>query len=330
MTMKVIFAGFRHDHIFSIYDKVQKHPELEIAASCEEDDKTRAALPKTLNVEFSNYDEMLKNVPCDIVAVGDYYSKRGQIIIKALRAGKHVISDKPLCTDSSELDEIARLAKEKNLKIGCQLDLPTDSKSLTVKDLINKGVLGDIHMIQFGGQHPLMLKTRPTWYFEDGKQGGTINDIAVHAIDLIPRLTGLKFTEVIAARTWNAFAKPYPQFNDAAQFMLKMDNGCGVMGDVSYAAPDSCGYATPFYWRFTIWGTKGVVEFNNAEKGVRFVENGRTEIMNLAPVAFQEKRYFESFIADIKGAPTSFETASILDGARETILVQDFADKGNK
>ncbi len=68
---------------------------------------------------------------------------------------------------------------------------------------------------------------------EEGKHGGTINDIAVHALDLIPWITGHKFKRIVAARCWNALAKRCPHFKDAAQLMLEMDNGAGVMGDVS-------------------------------------------------------------------------------------------------
>jgi len=35
-----------------------------------------------------------------------------------------------------------------------------------------------------------------------GQPRGTINDIAIHAIDLIPWVTGLRFTRVVAAREW--------------------------------------------------------------------------------------------------------------------------------
>ena len=34
--------------------------------------------------------------------------------------------------------------------------------------------------------------------------------------------------------------------------MLKLDNKGGVLADVSYLAPDSCGYSVPQYWRFTV------------------------------------------------------------------------------
>ena len=37
--------------------------------------------------------------------------------------------------------------------------------------MILAGELGTITQIQFGGQHPLLLNSRPHWYFEEGKHG---------------------------------------------------------------------------------------------------------------------------------------------------------------
>jgi len=50
-------------------------------------------------------------------------------------------------------------------------------------------------------------------------QFARINDIAIHAIDCIPWMTGLKITTVDAARNWNAALKQVPHFRDAAMLM---------------------------------------------------------------------------------------------------------------
>ena len=53
------------------------------------------------------------------------------------------------------------------------------------------------------------------WYFEEGKHGGTINDIAIHGIDLLRFITGKEFTKVNFAKTWNAFADKEPEFKES-------------------------------------------------------------------------------------------------------------------
>lgn len=329
MKLKIAFAGFRHGHIMGLYKKAQDSAGLEIVAACEEDEATRLELQAGKNVEIthSNIDQMLATVPCDIVAVGDYYSKRGSILIRSLKAGKHVIADKPICTCLDELAEIEKLAADKNLQVGCQLDLRSNLNICGAKEIIKTGVLGEIHAIKFGGQHPLLQDSRPGWYFEDGKHGGTINDIAIHGIDIIPWMTGLIPQEVTAARTWNALATNCQQFNDGAQFMLKMTNGCGVMGDVSYFAPDSCGFQLPYYWRFTIWGSKGVLEFNINEPVLKLAVNGSSGISQLVPPVKAGPDYLNEFIGAINGKKVDLNTKAVITAARRALTIQKAADQ---
>lgn len=331
MTLKIAFAGFRHGHIIGLYSLASKHPGLEVVAACEEDAKTCEEFTNHSIVKLThdNFDRMLAEVPCDIIAVGDYFSRRGSLLIKALQHGKHVIADKPICTELKELDEIAKLAEAGNLKVGCQFDLRSNAVMCGARRLIKGGTIGEVHAIQFGGQHPLNLNSRPGWYFEEGKHGGTINDIAIHGIDIIPWLTGLEFTEVVAARTWNAFAGPHPCFNDAGQFMLTMNNGCGVMGDVSYFAPNSCGFKLPYYWRFTVWGINGVLEFGLNEPMLKLADKDSSDISMIAPPAVAGPNYLEQFLADIQGQPGELDTATVIESARKTLLIQQAADKNS-
>src|SRR5690606_18460473 len=143
----------------------------------------------------------------------------------ALSAGKHVLADKPLCTSLDELEEIGRLVAANNLSVGCLLTTRYSAATACVKKLLGSGELGEVRSVSFTGQHPLMYGARPGWYFEDGKHGGTITDIAIHGVDLLRYLTGSGIKEVVGARVWNAYAKEAPSFRDSAQFVLTLENG---------------------------------------------------------------------------------------------------------
>jgi len=118
MVVKTAFMGFRHPHIFAAYDYIEDNMAakkgLEIVACCEEDEKTGEELQGQgrIKLTHSNFGRMLEEVDFDLLVVGDYFGKRGRIISRALEAGKHVLSDKPLCTSRRELDRIAALAEE--------------------------------------------------------------------------------------------------------------------------------------------------------------------------------------------------------------------------
>ena len=114
MVRKIAFAGLRHGHINALFQAAQESAELEITAICEEDSAARQAFLDAhadLNLPvYTSLETMLQEADCDIVATGDYYGKRGSVILSALNAGKHVIADKPLCTSLEELDAIEKLA----------------------------------------------------------------------------------------------------------------------------------------------------------------------------------------------------------------------------
>src|SRR5215204_3801861 len=104
--LRLAFLGFRHGHVMGLYRAAQDHPGVEIAAACEEHADTAASLKSAGAVALTHesYDDVFGSVDFDAVAIGDYFARRGKIIIRALEAGKHVIADKPICTDLRELE----------------------------------------------------------------------------------------------------------------------------------------------------------------------------------------------------------------------------------
>jgi len=318
MKLNVAFAGFRHGHIFDLYNKIEKHDEVSLAGAWEEDDATRESLKEKINFNYKTYDEILNDVSVNVVAIGDYYGKRGSLAIAALKAGKHVIADKPLCTSLEELDEIERLAKEKNLKVHCMFSMRYDANVNTAKAIIESGRLGEIRNIYFGGQHPLNYGVRPMWYFEEGKHNGTINDIAIHGIDAIKYTMGLRTTKVHSARCWNAYATEKPNFKDSAQFMAELENGAGVIADVSYAALSSM--TLPTYWLFIIWGSKGMIKFAYNTDVEAFFEGAKeVEIIKCdAP----KDDYFTDLLAELDGKAGLITTADVFTSTRDTLTIQ--------
>lgn len=321
--MKIAFAGFRHSHIWSLYDKAQKTEGVSVVGAWEEDASAREEAMKRVNEPFyDSYEALLNDPEVEAVGVGDYYAKRGQLIIRALEAGKHVITDKPICTSPEELRRIRALSGEKHLKVACMLDLRYDGAIRKAKQLIGEGKLGRIHAMGFTGQHPLNYGTRAGWYFEEGKQGGTINDIAIHGVDAIRYMTGLQFVKTTAARTWNAFATEVPFFNDCAQFMAEFEGGAGLMADVSYAAHTKTAWNMPSYWRFTLWGEEGCIEFRLGNDHLIFA--GReSEAIESVPCEKPEDNWLTDFMKPYDAAAVE----DVLTSTENVLTIQQVADQ---
>ena len=201
---------------------------VEVVAACESDAAASAAAEGAgARITHSDPSGMLRDVDCDVVAIGEYFARRGSAAIHALNEGKHVIVDKPLCTSLDELDEIERIARQTQLK--CRVHVVdagsrTDNRRADVDP--GKGTIGEIHCDFIRRAASADAGQATGLVFRGGQtRRHDQTTSAIHAIDCLPWITGLEFESVNAARCWNAFAPEFPHFHDGAQMMLTMDNG---------------------------------------------------------------------------------------------------------
>jgi predicted dehydrogenase len=224
----------------------------------------------------------------------------------------------------SELEEIVKLSEEKNLKVGCMLDLRYLPQTKKACEILNSGELGEVRNIAFNGQHPLNYGVRPSWYFEEGMHGGTINDLAIHGVDLVRMLSGREFDKIDAARVWNAYAKKEPDFKDCALFMARLDGGAGVIADISYSAPKQA-FSLPSYWEFRVWCDCGMLVFNYPEEAVTVYREGIAEpekYTELSAAGDYLTEFYDEVVSDKRDM-----TENIFASTRYALLLQAEADK---
>jgi predicted dehydrogenase len=333
---RIAFLGFRHGHIRDAYRRARERPDVEIVACSEEDEGVRAALEREGVVKLTHRDHrtLLETVECDAVVVGTVFGRRGAIIADALAAGRHVLTDKPACTSIAELDRIEVLARAHGRAVGMMLEMRDAGVFIGMRRLVREGAIGEVRAAAFGGQHPLLSATRPAWYHEEGCHGGTINDIAVHGIDLVPWMTGLRFSRIVAAREWQRGVPRGSYFKNAAQLMLMLSNEAGVIGDVSFVSPDSYGYSLPLYWRFTLWGSCGVLETSLNAEEIMLFKDGESSGRALPPGPADPGGYFEAFLREVKGKPADtagesrLTTAGVFVASRVALRAQEAATRG--
>lgn len=318
MSHRIAIAGFRHSHILSLLQRVRERPQLTVAALCEEDVSASFMAENGLVPDYTSFEAMLEHADCDIVALGDAYGKRGNQAIAALKHGKHVIADKPLCTSLEQLETIRSLAGEKKRSVGLMLNLRGNGHVIAMRELIQSGRIGEVQTMTITGQHSLKLGKRPEWYFQEGMHGGTFNDIGIHGIDIVQWVSGIKIAGIVAARTWNAKAHFAPHFHDCAQCMLRLENGAGVLADFSYLAPERCGSRMANYWRITVHGTHGCVEMSSGARYLMVADDSITAPEVVPPAPKISGGYLEDFLSEIHGRirPDGLNTESCLESSR--------------
>lgn len=264
MSIKVAFVGFRHGHVQAMYNTAQRLDYVDIVACVEPEAGAHGSSVEKLGATLTHetFDQVLADVDFDVLACADVYARRGEHVIKALEAGKHAVTDKPLCAKFDELKTIAKLCREQDLQVHVDLTMRYSGPYATLAGIVRDGGIGELSSCMVTGLHPMAYGSRPMWYFEEGKHGGTINDLMIHGFDMLRWATGKEFSKVIFADVWNRRA-PVPFFQDSAQMALQFENDARFLGDCSYMAPEGGSE----HWRFLLWGSEGSI----IHDGARFV-----------------------------------------------------------
>lgn len=325
--MKVAFCGVRHGHAKGLARIVRNHPDLELAAVAEaEPEACRDIIADAkLDVTHASLEAMLSDADFDILALCGVFSQRGADAELGLRAGKHILSDKPLCTSLDELDRIEALAGEGGLSVFSMLTMRYLGAWSVAREAILGGRIGEVITVSVFGRHGLKYGSgRPAWYFEKGKHGGTITDLFVHGIDGLEWLAGLPVTEVVAARAWNHQLPGVPHFHDAAQAMFRMANDAGAFMDASYTTP--AGHKDAWTLRFN--GTDGDLLVSGAGPVVLRRNNEPERLLD--PGEPKRGDLGQDLVAEITGsdAPRTLSTSDCLRASRVSLLAQQAADAG--
>ena len=332
MPIRLAFAGFRHSHMTQAHALALRNGGIQVVAAAEDDAAAAAAASASgVRLTHSTVEALLADPSAyDALAVGETFARRGAVALRGLGLGKHVVFDKPPCTRLDELGRIAALARRKRLCVGCLLDLSDAGPIRALRRELRAGTVGRVHSVVFMGQHPLLYGSRPAWYFEPGQHGGTINDIAIHALDALPWLLGSPVAEIVAARTWNERLPKHPDFEVGAQLMVRLADGTGCIGDVSYLAPDSQGYTVPQYWRFALAGERGTLEASIKASEVGLWKDGQKQGSSLPVEPSRTGGVLDDFVADIEGRDAELTTERVLESARVALLAQRAARTGRR
>ncbi|OUW95079.1 MAG: hypothetical protein CBD97_03610 [Pelagibacteraceae bacterium TMED237] len=142
------------------------------------------------NVKSYTVDEILRNNEIDLILNLTIPKSHKEIIIKSLENGKHCFSEKPLAINFKDGLEIKRIAKEKNLLVGCAPDTflgaaGQKARSLIENNKIGKIVLGTFNIMSHGMEdwHP-----NPNFFFKPG--AGPVFDLGVYYLTQLINLNG--------------------------------------------------------------------------------------------------------------------------------------------
>ena len=160
-----------------------------------------------------------------------------------LKAGIHVICDKPLVSSTHEAQVLQALVFEKDLLFGVTYNYSGYPAMRQAKQMVAAGELGDIRVIQVeypqewltekledGGQKQALWRTDP----KQSGGGGCVGDIGTHAYHLACFVSGLEAESLLAELTTFVEGR---LVDDNAHIMLRFKGGARGMLWASQVAP---------------------------------------------------------------------------------------------
>ena len=277
----------------------------EIAAICDSNEENLRAAGERYGIaedrRFTDYRDLLQNKAIDAVTVAVPDQQHREISCAMLRAGKHVLCEKPLALTREDVRAIIAAADASGctFMVGqiCRFT-PAFEKA---KEIVASGAIGDVYYVESEYAHDYM-KLCDTWRADPNRHG--VIGGGCHAVDLLRWIAGDP-TQVFAYGTHKLL--PQVPYDDATVAVLKFPND--VIGKVFV----STGCKRDYTMRTLVYGTKGTIICDNTSPTMTLFttgEDGMAHEPQILPVtvnnhnAAKEFEVFADAILHGRPAPT--------------------------
>lgn len=268
--------------------------EVELVAACNTNKKKLEYYGRKFNIPrlCKDYREILAMEDVDFVAICSPNLAHKQQTIEALRSGKHVHLEKPMCMNPEEAGEMIAARNETGKKFMLALNNRFTPHALFLKKYIDEGNLGGIYFARCGWLRRRGIPHMEWWTERSRSGGGVLIDLGVHFIDQLLYYMNFPKVRSVVGRTYSKFAEPSirqlysdpraeyferpSDIEDLAAGFIELENDASLMFEYSYAS--NIEEEKVFY---EIYGTKGGIRVTsghstiNADVRIFTLVNGR-------------------------------------------------------
>ena len=242
MSNKVKFAVIGQGHIGKRHaEMVRRNEEAELVAVCDTKSQKELGLEGLDAKFYSNIEDLLKAHPeVEVVNIASPNGFHEEQALKALKAGKHVVIEKPMSLTKAGCEKIIFKALQQSKQVFCVMQNRYSPPSEWLKTILRERKLGKIFMVQVNCYwnrderyyKPDAKTGRPgSWHGTADQDGGTLFTQFSHFIDLMYWYFG-DITNIQAK--FNDFAhSTMTDFEDSG--FVSFDFVDGGMGSLNYS-----------------------------------------------------------------------------------------------
>lgn len=296
MTNDVIgvgIAGFWHVHAGDYARDATEHPGARVVAGWDADSALAAEGTERLGVERAeSLDALLARPDVDAITVTTATADHTEVISRAIRAGKHVFTEKLLAPTVAESEALAAQAREAGVALVVSLPRLSQREIVAASALVESGALGTITYARVRMAHDGWLGGWLPERFADpvAAIGGAFADLGCHPAYLVQRFLGPHPSRITAGYgrvTGHAV-------EDNAVVVAQYDDGALGVAEASFVT-------TPGAFAFEVRGTKGSLLFGFGRE--ELIGKGSELGEEWAPVALGEPAAapFDLWVEAIRG-----------------------------
>jgi predicted dehydrogenase len=251
-NVAVIGAGaIGHDHIRSF----QQHPAARVTALAEVSPERGREAADAYHIPelVTDYRELLKRADIDVISIALPNYLHASVALDALKAGKHVMVDKPMATNARDAAKLVATAKQKKLLLMVGQNARFTPEVQTARELVTQGVLGEVYHAKTAWTRRSGIPRIGSWFTQTKFAGGGCTyDIGVHALDRCLFLLGDFEPVAVSGQTFSKFGhrglgegqwgkseiaagKPF-DVEDLSVALIKFKSGRTVLLEASWAA----------------------------------------------------------------------------------------------
>lgn len=173
-----------------------QHCEIHAIASRSMEKAKGAAEELDIKKAYGSYEDLLNDKEIEAVYIPLPNHLHIEWIKKALKAGKHVLCEKPLSLNADEIKELIVLRDEKDLKVSEAFMVRTHPQWLKTKELIDSGEIGKLELINGFFSYYNVDETNIRNISKYG--GGSINDLGCYLVNCSRYIFGEEPLRVIS------------------------------------------------------------------------------------------------------------------------------------
>lgn len=209
---------------------LRNRPDARIVAVADPQEDRRKQAENELGCKgYPDLGKMLKQEDIEVVVVATPSAAHGPDTLRSLRAGRHVVVEKPMALTLTEADNMIRAAEKAQRMLFVHQNYRTHGDYRFLKETIDSGVLGRVYHIR---RYQSNFQRRFDWQTLAKNGGGLLNNHGVHMLDQIIHLLGSPVTQVWGDLQQIASAG---DVEDHVKVLLRTESGCTADLEVSTA-----------------------------------------------------------------------------------------------